>query len=133
MEQRNPRRARSCSSIKQNPSQNRKIRSWMLRYRPGNVLLSRFLTKLRPLLSVRRRSPLQNQEHRTSVKNLILVDLVFEKTCQAMQPYRVLPSPRINRRPLRAKQAVRRSVACLLALYSLSLNPSCVALNPSDS
>ena len=30
--------------------------------RPGNVFHSRFLTKLRPFLSVRRRSPLQNPE-----------------------------------------------------------------------
>ena len=84
----------------------------MLRDRPVNVLLSRFLTKLRPLLSVRRRSPLQNQEHRTSVKNLILVELIFKKSCQAMQPYQVLLSPRISRRPLRAKQALSRTVAC---------------------
>ena len=88
----------------------------MLRYRPGNVLLSRFLTKLRPLLSVRRRSPLQNQEHRTSVKNLILVELIFKKSCQAMQPYQVLPSPRISRRSLRAKQAVRQLHALVSAL-----------------
>ena len=85
----------------------------MLRDRPGNVHLSGFLTKLHPLLSVRIRSPLQNQEHRTSVKNLILVELIFKKSCQAMQSYQVLPWPRISRRPLRAKRALRRSVACV--------------------
>ena len=37
--------------------------------------------------------------------------------------------------PATASEASSEAVGCmrLLALYSLSLNPSCVALNPSDS
>ena len=37
--------------------------------------------------------------------------------------------------PATASEASSKAVGCmrLLALYSLSLNPSCVALNPSDS
>ena len=37
--------------------------------------------------------------------------------------------------PANASEASSEAVGCmrLLALYSLSLNPSCVALNPSDS
>jgi len=37
--------------------------------------------------------------------------------------------------PANASEASSEAVSCmrLLALYSLSLNPSCVALNPSDS
>ena len=37
--------------------------------------------------------------------------------------------------PVNASEASSEAVGCmsLLALYSLSLNPSCVALNPSDS
>ena len=48
-----------------------------------------------------------------SVKNLILAELIFKKSCAVMQPYQVLPSPLISCRPLRANRAVRRLVACV--------------------
>ena len=57
-------------------------------------------------------SMLQMNNTELGKKNLILVELIFKNSCQAIQLYQVLPSQCIIRLPLRAKRAVRRSVAC---------------------
>ena len=46
-----------------------------------------------------------------AVKNLILAELIFKNSCQAMQSYQVLPSPRFSHPLMRANEAVRQSVA----------------------
>ena len=68
------------------------------------------------------------------MKNLILVELIIQKILcgnAAISDSAIAT----HQLPANVSEASSEAVSCmrLLALYSLSLNPSCVALNPSDS